>query len=121
MSGRSCSLGRTLFFEAQPLGVDEVPDRRVIDLDAASGQFRLKAAQGEALAVRHARKKPVAVRQQQPGPMAMHRRGGHAPVARKRRYPFTTLAKLTCKTAATDRMLSPAPPRETARSRKSNE
>jgi hypothetical protein len=78
MSGRSCSLGRTLFFEAQPLGVDEVPDRPVIDLDAALGQFGLKAAQREVAAIRHARKKPVAVREQQPRSVAMHRAGGRA-------------------------------------------
>jgi transposase len=44
------------FFEAQPLGVDEVLDRPVIDLDAALSQFSLKAPQGEVAAVGYARK-----------------------------------------------------------------
>jgi hypothetical protein len=35
------------FFEAQPLGVDEVPDRPIIDLEAALGEFGDKSAQGE--------------------------------------------------------------------------
>ncbi len=66
------------FFEAQPLGVDEVPDRPVIDLDAALGQFGRKAAQGGVAAIRPAGKKPVAVRQQQSWSMAMHRAGDRA-------------------------------------------
>ena len=35
------------FFEAQPLGVNEVPDRPIIDLEAALGEFGGKSAQGE--------------------------------------------------------------------------
>jgi hypothetical protein len=37
----------TVFFEAQLLGVDEVPDRPIIDLEAALGEFGDKPAQGE--------------------------------------------------------------------------
>src|SRR4051794_18797794 len=37
MSGLCCSAARTLFFEAQPLAVNEVPHRAVIDLEAALG------------------------------------------------------------------------------------
>ncbi|MGC2222746.1 MAG: hypothetical protein WA624_10455, partial [Methylocella sp.] len=66
------------FIEDQPLGVDEVPDRPVIDPDAALSQFGLKAAQREVAAVPHARKKPVAVRRQQPWSITMHRAGGRA-------------------------------------------
>src|ERR1035437_4030421 len=47
MSGRSRSLATTLFFEAQLLGMDEVPDRPVIDLEAAFGEFGDQPAQGE--------------------------------------------------------------------------
>src|ERR1700694_4082059 len=47
MSGRSRSLATTVFFEAQLLGVDEVPDRPIIDLEAALGEFGDKSAQGE--------------------------------------------------------------------------
>src|SRR3954447_17878934 len=37
MSGLCCSAARTLFFEAQPLAVNEVAHRAVIDLEAALG------------------------------------------------------------------------------------
>src|SRR5712692_6883738 len=47
MSGRSRSLAATLFFEAQLLGVDEVPDRAIIDLQSALGEFGDEPAQGE--------------------------------------------------------------------------
>src|SRR5271169_6574005 len=47
MSGRSRSPATTLFFEAELLGVDKVPDRPIIDLEAAFGQFGYKPAQGE--------------------------------------------------------------------------
>src|SRR5712692_8519648 len=46
-SGRSCSLASTVFFEAQPLGVDEVPDRAIIDLETPRGELDHKPAQGE--------------------------------------------------------------------------
>src|SRR5260221_5278356 len=46
-SGRSRSLATTVFFEAQLLGVDEVPDRPIIDLEVALGEFGYKPAQGE--------------------------------------------------------------------------
>src|SRR5271154_43894 len=44
-SGRSRSLATTLFFEAELLGVDEVPDRSVVDLETATGEFRDKTSQ----------------------------------------------------------------------------
>jgi hypothetical protein len=47
MSGRSCSAGRMVFFEAQPLGVDEDPHRPDIGLDSAPSQFQRQFAQGE--------------------------------------------------------------------------
>src|SRR5258706_12196634 len=46
-SGRSRSLATTVFFEAQLLGMDEVPDRPIIDLEAALGEFGDQPAQGE--------------------------------------------------------------------------
>src|SRR5229473_5917252 len=46
-SGRSCSLASTVFFEAQLLGVDEVPHRAVIGLKAAPSELGHKPAQGE--------------------------------------------------------------------------
>jgi hypothetical protein len=37
----------TVFFEAQLLGVNEVPHRPVVDLEAALGKFGHKTAQSE--------------------------------------------------------------------------
>jgi hypothetical protein len=47
MSKRSRSLAMTVFFEAQLLGVNEVPHRPVVDLEAALGKFGHKTAQSE--------------------------------------------------------------------------
>jgi hypothetical protein len=47
MSGRSCSLGRTVFFEAQAFTTDESPDRSIVHLEAAAGKLRDKPAQSE--------------------------------------------------------------------------
>jgi hypothetical protein len=47
MSGRPCSAGRIVFFEAQPLGVNESPHRPHVRLDAALSQFQRQLAQGE--------------------------------------------------------------------------
>src|ERR1700760_2043904 len=46
-SGRSRSPATTLFFEAELLGMDELPYRTVIDLQAALGKFGHEPAQGE--------------------------------------------------------------------------
>src|SRR5829696_7218980 len=43
MSGRVCSVGRTVFFEAQPLGVQEHPDGAPVALDAAPQKLRRQA------------------------------------------------------------------------------
>jgi hypothetical protein len=47
MPRRDCSAGSTVFFEAQPLGMQEKPHRAPIGLDAARGQFRRQTARGE--------------------------------------------------------------------------
>src|SRR6266478_6440037 len=47
MSGRSRSLATTLFFEAQILSMDELPDRPIVDLQPALGEFGDKPTQGE--------------------------------------------------------------------------
>jgi hypothetical protein len=39
--------GHQAFFEAEFLGVDELPDRAIIDLEAALGQLGHQPAQGE--------------------------------------------------------------------------
>src|ERR1700726_3794806 len=46
-SGRSRSPATTVFFKTQLLGMDELPDRAVIDLQPAFGEFGDKPAQGE--------------------------------------------------------------------------
>ena len=45
MSGRSRSLATTVFFEAKPFGVDEVPHRSIVDFEAALGEFAHEPAQ----------------------------------------------------------------------------
>src|SRR3954469_21065215 len=47
MSGRVCSAGSTMFFEAQPLGPQEHPDGPPIGLDAARQKLRRQAARRE--------------------------------------------------------------------------
>jgi hypothetical protein len=47
MSGRSRSLAMTVFFEAELLGVNEVPHRSIVNLEAALGKFGHEPAQGE--------------------------------------------------------------------------
>ena len=47
MSRRDCSAGSTVFFEAQPLSMQEKPHRTPIGLDAARGQLRRQAAGGK--------------------------------------------------------------------------
>src|SRR6476659_437226 len=46
-SGRSRSLATTVFFEAELLGVNEIPHRPIIDLKAARGELADQSAQGE--------------------------------------------------------------------------
>jgi hypothetical protein len=45
--GRSCSAGRTLFFEAQTFGVSEAPDLNIVHLYATLGQLGHQPPQGE--------------------------------------------------------------------------
>src|SRR5688572_17173228 len=47
MSGRSCSAGRIVFFEAQSFGVNESPHSPHIGLDPACSQLLRQLAQGE--------------------------------------------------------------------------
>src|SRR5262245_61463604 len=46
-SGRSCSAAISVFFVTEPLGVDELPYRAVIDLHSALCQLTDKPAQGK--------------------------------------------------------------------------
>src|SRR5277367_3247108 len=47
MSGRVCSEATSVFFEAEPLGVGENPDRARVHLYASFAQLRHQAAQRE--------------------------------------------------------------------------
>src|SRR5271154_2652968 len=46
-SGRSRSLATTVFFEAEPIGVNEIPHRAIVDLKAALSKLGDQPAQGE--------------------------------------------------------------------------
>src|SRR5207237_7205789 len=46
-SGRSRSPAATLFFEAELLGMHEIPHRVIVDLQAAPGKFGNEPTQGE--------------------------------------------------------------------------
>src|SRR5271154_3177697 len=46
-SGRSRSLATTVFFEAEPLGVNEIPHRAIVDLQAALSELDDQSAQSE--------------------------------------------------------------------------
>src|SRR6266404_6545195 len=59
-SGRSRSPATTLFFEAQPLVVDKGPDRAVVNLQTALGEFAHQPEQGEVLLL-DPRQQPYAV------------------------------------------------------------
>src|SRR4051794_14333604 len=48
-SRRSRSLASKLFFEAQPLGMHEIPHRAIVHLQAALGEFRNEPAKREVL------------------------------------------------------------------------
>src|SRR5215471_8439475 len=51
MSGRSRSLATRVFFEAQFLGMEEVPHRTIIDLKATLGELGDEPAYGEVFPV----------------------------------------------------------------------
>src|SRR5215216_272931 len=57
MSGRSRSLATTLFFETQLLGMDEVPNRSIVDLEAPLGKLPDEPTQRE-VSFLHPVKKP---------------------------------------------------------------
>src|SRR5215475_2600669 len=61
MSGRSRSLATRVFFEAQFLGMEEVPHRPIIDLKATLGELGDEPAYGEVFPS-YPLQKPVAVR-----------------------------------------------------------
>jgi hypothetical protein len=68
------------FFEAQPLGVHEIPNCPVIDFRPATGKFGLKAAQGDMLAAVEPLQKPGSMRPQKRGTRpAESRAGSRAP------------------------------------------
>src|SRR6266403_2540974 len=72
MSGRSCSLGRTVFFEAQTFPTDESPDGSIVHLEVAGGELGDKPAQGEAPLRDPFPKKVSVLAGQKPRPVAAH-------------------------------------------------
>src|ERR1700680_757878 len=60
MSERSCSLGSTVFFEAQLLFMHECPHRSIVHLQPTFGELGHEPAQGEG--VRDAFPQPVGMR-----------------------------------------------------------
>src|SRR6202521_1127605 len=134
MSGRSRSLAATLFFEAQLLRMDEVPDRAVIDLKSALGEFGDEPAQGEvslpgplqqpdAVLARNRLRlvpahlaRPTAARPAQPPHPIDHRTDAHAKLGRRpaprhptllnrRNHPLTQIKRI----GSTHRMLASIP------------
>src|ERR1700731_3897718 len=61
MSARSCSLGSTVFFEAQLLFMHEGPHRSIVHLQPTFGELGHEPAQGE-VGVRDAFPQPVGMR-----------------------------------------------------------
>src|SRR6202022_752243 len=61
MSARSCSLGSTVFFEAQLLFMHEGPHRSIVHLPPTFGELGHEPAQGE-VGVRDAFPQPVGMR-----------------------------------------------------------
>src|SRR2546421_10430585 len=72
MSGRSCSLGRTVFFEAQAFATDETPHGSIVHFEAAGGELGDKPPQGEAPLRDPFPKKVSVLAGQQPRPVAAH-------------------------------------------------
>src|ERR1700730_15674649 len=78
MAGRSCSLGRTVFFEAQTFATDESPDRPVVHVEPVARKLRHKPAQGEVPSRDPLPKKGGVLADQKPRPMSAHLAGGGA-------------------------------------------
>jgi hypothetical protein len=97
--------------------MNEVPDRSIAHLDALLGQFGDQPAQGHIRPAGDLLQKPRPVfANQNARPMAPIFLGAALPVARKRCDHFTTLETPTRNVAATERTVSPATTRATARS-----
>jgi hypothetical protein len=94
MSARSCSLGRTVFFEAQAFAMDEAPDGSIVHLETKAGKFCYKTTQGE-LPLRDPLAKKDGMRaDQKPPPVAAHLTGRSAPRRPKSLRPFHQLEGL---------------------------
>src|SRR5713101_8621780 len=74
-SGRSCSVARMLFFEADAFVLEEVPDREVADFDAPLRQLGYQRPQGDIWLLGQAGQQPVTLRGQGVGSMSPHRTG----------------------------------------------
>ena len=83
---RICSRANCVFFEAQALAAQEPPDRVPAHRDAVARQLLLQPVDGQVRGGRHQRVHPLAVRLQQPRPVAADlawRDAAGRPVARR--------------------------------------
>src|ERR1019366_8460464 len=71
-SGRSCSAGSPLFFEAHALAMDEIPERAIADGNAAFGEFRHEPAHGHLGLGRDPLHEPAPFSNEIASPMATH-------------------------------------------------
>src|SRR3982074_74428 len=72
-SGRSCSLAKTVFFEADPLAAQKTPQSVTGHGDAALAQFGKKRMQGQIRLFGKAAEKKAPLAFQEIGPLAPHR------------------------------------------------
>jgi hypothetical protein len=121
MSGLFCSAGNTVFFEAQPLGPDEHPDRArsVLMPRAASSAVRPRVVNGPDR--QRSRSQSARSQDKVRGLRPPTWPGVSEPVSLVSFFHFDTQDGLIRKEAAIDRVVSPASNRAKARSRKSSE
>src|ERR1700688_4331236 len=87
MAGRSCSLARTVFFIAERLRVTEVPDRVVVDRQAALRKLGHQPAQGEVAGPASLDQPVTMLPRDLPRLVAAHLAGRDAPSAPEARQP----------------------------------
>src|SRR4029077_18493034 len=118
MSGRSRSLAMTVFFKTELLGMNKVPHRSIVDLEAAPGKFGHKAAQGELPVPDPLHEKDMVLAGNGLGFVAAHLERRHA--AWNRRTQLITVLGATPNRAATRcRDSTPSKTAAAARSRRS--
>src|SRR5579875_2686459 len=87
-SGRSCSLACRLFFEADALVLEEVPDREVAHLNPTRGELSAERPQGNIRLLCDTGQKPGALPRRRKRPPASHLVGRRAPGRAETLRPF---------------------------------